>query len=59
MIENSLLLTEPFIEGWIKSANMSALSLLILVGTSVSWQPVEASKQAISWKIFFFPRLKN
>ena len=49
----SPLLIEALIEGWTKSVNMSAFSLIILVGTSVSWQALETSKQTISWKISY------
>ena len=50
----SPLLIEALTEGWTKSVNMSTFSLISLVGTSVSWQALEASKQRIYWKFFFF-----
>ena len=37
---------------------MLASSLLILLGTSVSWQVLEASKPFLE-KFSLFPRLKN
>ena len=55
----SPLLIGALIEGWTKSVNMPAFFLIILVGTSVSWQALEASKQTNSLKISFFVSLKN
>ena len=39
----STLLIEALIEGWIKSVNMSAFSLIILVVKILSWQALETS----------------
>ena len=50
----SPLLIEALLEGWTKSVNMSTLSLIILVGTSVFWQALKVSKQPISWQILWF-----
>ena len=55
----SPLLIEAIIKGWIKSVNMSAFSLIILVVTSGSRHALEASKQTILEKFPFFPSLKN
>ena len=52
------LLIEALIKGWTKSVNMSTFSLIILVGTFVSWQALEVSKQFLG-KFSFFPHLKN
>ena len=55
----SLLLTEALTEGWTKSLNISAFSLVNLVGTSVSWQDLQASKQTVSGKSSFFPTFEK
>ena len=45
---NSSLLIEALFEGWTRSGNTSAFSLITLVGTSASWQALEAFEQTIS-----------
>ena len=55
----SPLLIETLSEGWPKFVNMSAFSLIILVGTSISWQALEAYKQTIYCKISFFPTFEK
>ena len=55
----SPLLIETLIDRWTKSVNISEFSLKVLVATSVSWQGLEAPKQKVSWKIFFFSTLEN
>ena len=56
---NSFLLIDALIAGRIKPAKMLEFSLIIFVGTSISWQDFDASRLTVSLRILLFSTLEN